>query len=78
MTDTRLALTLGPLQFNWSAEVLSDFYARIADEAPVDQVVIGEVVCSKRLPFYEDRLPAVDRASAARAARRSCSARWRW
>ena len=58
MTDKRLALTLGPLQFNWSAEAFSDFYARIADEAPVDKVVIGELVCSKRSPFYEDRLPA--------------------
>jgi O2-independent ubiquinone biosynthesis protein UbiV len=58
LTDKRLALTLGPLQFNWSAEVFSDFYARIADEAPVDKVVIGELVCSKRAPFYEDRLPA--------------------
>jgi O2-independent ubiquinone biosynthesis protein UbiV len=58
LTDKRLALTLGPLQFNWSAEVFSDFYARIADEAPVDKVVIGELVCSKRSPFYEDRLPA--------------------
>ena len=48
MTDKRLALTLGPLQFNWSAEAFYDFYARIADEAPVDKVVIGELVCSKR------------------------------
>jgi collagenase-like PrtC family protease len=58
LTDKRLALTLGPLQFNWSADAFSDFYARIADEAPVDKVVIGELVCSKRSPFYEDRLPA--------------------
>ena len=52
------ALTVGPLQFNWRADAFSDFYARIADEAPVDRVVIGELVCSKRSPFYEDRIPA--------------------
>lgn len=55
-------LTLGPVLFNWDADSWSDFYARIADEAPVDTVAIGEVVCAKRLPFYADRLPtAVER-----------------
>ena len=54
----RCRLTLGPLLFNWPADRWSDFYARIADEAPVDRVCLGEVVCSKRLPFYADRLPA--------------------
>jgi O2-independent ubiquinone biosynthesis protein UbiV len=51
-------LTLGPLLFHWPVGRWSDFYARIADEAPVDRVCIGEVVCSKRLPFYADRAPA--------------------
>ena len=45
--------------FNWSVDALVDFYRRIADEAPVDRVVVGELVCSKRLPFYSDRLPEV-------------------
>lgn len=55
-------LTLGPLLFNWSPERWSDFYARIADEAPIDRVCIGEVVCSKRLPYYVDRIPqAIER-----------------
>lgn len=59
---TRQQLTLGPLLFNWTADRWSDFYARVADEAPVDRVCLGEVVCSKRLPFYADRLPrAVER-----------------
>lgn len=59
---TRASLALGPLLFNWSADHWSDFYARIADEAPVDRVHLGEVVCSKRLPFYIDRIPqAIDR-----------------
>lgn len=61
MTDGP-ALTLGPLLFNWPAERWSDFYAAIADEAPVDRVHLGEVVCSKRLPFYIDRIPqAIER-----------------
>jgi O2-independent ubiquinone biosynthesis protein UbiV len=51
-------IAVGPLQFNWPAERFADFYARIADEAPVDRVVIGELVCSKRAPFHADRLPA--------------------
>lgn len=55
-------LTIGPLQFNWPAQQWADFYARIADEAPVDRVVLGELVCSKRLPFYADRIPeAIER-----------------
>jgi O2-independent ubiquinone biosynthesis protein UbiV len=46
-------LTLGPVLFNWSPEKWRDFYFRIADEAPVDSVCVGEVVCSKRQPFFE-------------------------
>lgn len=52
-------LTLGPLLFNWPPAKWEDFYARIADEADVDRVVMGEVVCSKRLPFYADRMASV-------------------
>ncbi len=47
-----MTLTMGPLLFNWAPERWRDFYARIADEAPVDFVCLGEVVCSKRAPFY--------------------------
>jgi collagenase-like PrtC family protease len=47
-------LTLGPLLFNWPAERWRDFYAGVADEMPVDRVCLGEVVCSKRLPFIVD------------------------
>ncbi len=50
-------LTLGPLLFNWSAGKRRDFYARIADEAPVDAVYLGEVVCAKRAPFSDPLLP---------------------
>ncbi|MEO1140211.1 MAG: U32 family peptidase [Pseudomonadota bacterium] len=51
-------LTLGPIAYHWSADVRRDFYARIADEAPVDEVYLGEVICSKRAPFHEADLPA--------------------
>tara|TARA_B100000315_G_scaffold220156_1_gene222581 strand:+ start:2495 stop:3391 length:897 start_codon:yes stop_codon:yes gene_type:complete len=52
-------LTIGPVLFNWSAERWRDFYFKIADEAPVDSVYLGEVVCSKRLPFYAEYIPEV-------------------
>lgn len=47
----RPGLSLGPLLYLWSGEEWRDFYFRIADEAPVDTVTVGEVVCSKRLHF---------------------------
>ncbi len=46
-------LTIAPILFHWSPEQKLDFYARIADEAPVDVVYLGEVICSKRTPFFE-------------------------
>lgn len=51
-------LTLGPLLFHWSPEKIRDFYYRIADEAPVDTVHVGEAVCAKRLPLVENALDA--------------------
>ena len=57
--EHNLQLTVGPLLFHWPQAEIVDFYAELADEAPVDHVVVGEVVCSKRLPFYEDALPAI-------------------
>ncbi|WP_377194300.1 ubiquinone anaerobic biosynthesis protein UbiV [Ruegeria meonggei] len=52
-------LTLGPIAYHWTAERRRDFYARIADEAPVDEVYLGEVICSKRAPFQEVELPTI-------------------
>lgn len=52
-------LTLGPVFFHWPAERLADFYRRIADEAPIDRVHVGEVVCGKRLPFSDPVWPDV-------------------
>ena len=52
-----ISLTLGPVFFHWPAERLKDFYFRIADEAPVDRVHLGEVVCGKRMPFSDPVWP---------------------
>lgn len=57
-----MELTVGPNQFFWPAATWRDFYARIADEAPVERVVLGELVCSKRLPHYQSEIhPALER-----------------
>ncbi|OIQ88042.1 peptidase family U32 [mine drainage metagenome] len=59
-------LSLGPVLFNWSPERWRDFYLRMADEAPVDVVHVGEVVCSKRQPFFDKVIPeVVERLTAA-------------
>jgi len=47
-------LSMGPLIFHWPAEQKRDFWFRIADEAPVELVYLGETVCSKRTPFFDD------------------------
>ncbi len=52
-------LTLGPVMFNWRPEVWRDFYFRMADEAPVDTICVGEVICSKRDPFFAPFMPQV-------------------
>ncbi len=55
----QIGLTLGPLFFHWPAERLRSFYNRIADEAPVERVHIGEVVCGKRMPFSDPVWPEI-------------------
>ena len=50
--ETTARLSLGPVLYHWAAEDLRDFYFRIADEAPVDIVYVGEVVCVKRASFF--------------------------
>lgn len=52
-------LTIGPILFHWPAEKKRDFYFRIADEAPVKTVYLGEVICSKRAPFFEQYYPEI-------------------
>ena len=61
-TTQRLSLTLGPVFYNWPVARWIEFYNRIADEAPVDRVCLGTVVCSKRQPFRDEViLDTVDR-----------------
>lgn len=55
----RPTLSLGPLLYLWSGLEWRDFYFRIADEAPVEAVTIGEIVCSKRSHFIEPYLDEV-------------------
>lgn len=59
MTVPRTALTLGPVFFHWSPDRLADFYRRIADEAPIDRVHVGEVICGKRMPFSDPAWPDI-------------------
>ena len=59
MKETKSELTLGPVLFNWAPESWRDFYFRIADEAPVTTVYLGEAICSKRAPLFEPRLAEV-------------------
>ena len=50
-------LTIGPNPFFWAADRVRDFYRALAD-TPAERVVIGEWVCSKRLPFWQGEIPA--------------------
>lgn len=59
MNDARTELTLGPNLFNWAPEQWRDFYFRIADEAPVAAVYLGETICSKRAPLFDEHYEAV-------------------
>jgi collagenase-like PrtC family protease len=49
-------LTVGPNFFFWPAEAVRAFYSDLA-AAPVARVVLGELVCSKRLPFWQGEIP---------------------
>ncbi|HEY9039440.1 MAG TPA: U32 family peptidase [Roseovarius sp.] len=51
-----MELTIGPNQFFWSADRWTAFYDEMV-RMPVERVVLGELVCSKRLPFFQDRIP---------------------
>lgn len=52
-------LSLGPVLFAWEPEAWRDFHFRIADEADVDTVHLGEVVCFKRAGLYAKVMEAV-------------------
>lgn len=63
---TKPELTLGPILFHWPEDKWRDFYYKIADEAPIDTVFIGETVCAKRAvftePYYDDVAQRLTRA----------------
>lgn len=59
-------LSLGPVLFLWNGEKWRDFYFRIADEAPITHVTVGEIICSKRFhfidPFVEEVVERLQKA----------------
>lgn len=58
-------LTIGPNAFFWPVDALRVFHGALA-AGPAARVVIGEWVCSKRLPFWQDVIaPAVATLQAA-------------
>lgn len=58
-TTDKPALSLGPVYFLWDGPKWRDFYFRIADEAAVEHVTLGETVCSKRQHFSEPHVADV-------------------
>ncbi len=55
-----MQLTIGPNPFFWDAATVRGFYQGLA-AAPVSRVVLGELVCSKRLPFWQNEIaPAAE------------------
>lgn len=49
-------LTIGPNAFLWDTDVVRGFYRDLA-ATPAARVVIGEWVCSKRLPLWQAAIP---------------------
>lgn len=44
-------LSMGPVLFYWNQEKMEEFYQRVAKEPSIDDVYIGDIVCSKRASF---------------------------
>jgi len=49
-TTHPITLTVGPLQYWWPRQQLTQFYAELA-EGPAQTIVLGEVTCSRRNEF---------------------------
>lgn len=54
-----MELTLGPIAYHWSADRKRSFYASIAKCGALGTVYLGEVICSKRMPYFDHDIPDV-------------------
>lgn len=60
-----MKLSLGPLQYYWPKEKVTEFYTQVEDW-PIDVVYLGEVVCAKRRELkLEDWLQIAERLTIA-------------
>lgn len=59
MSISSAKFSLGPVLYYWKPDFWRDFYFRIADEADVDTVFVGEVVCAKRLGVFAPHMREV-------------------
>ncbi len=48
-----IELTIGPNFFHWPDAQKRDFYLGLAADPHIGTVYLGEVVCSKRIPFFD-------------------------
>ncbi|HAU29952.1 MAG TPA: U32 family peptidase [Rhodospirillaceae bacterium] len=51
-----MKITLGPLPYNWPHDTRQDFYLRVADEAAIDTVFLGEITCAHRIRITSNML----------------------
>ena len=58
--DKAMQLSVGPLLYWWPRAALLDFYAELAD-SPVQSIVLGELVCSRRNEIKFDEWLAIAR-----------------
>lgn len=52
-----MELTLGPIAYHWTADRKREFYAGIAQSDALGTVYLGEVICSKRMPYFDREIP---------------------